>query len=428
MRDGVSNLERLLIHDLKLEPNRQRLSEARLYKLVRNVSTSLYHALRLAVACRCPNLHEVALRLTPRYSTSTSVEKDDDIIKGLDFDVLLSHDSTTLEIGGGAWSRVKRWSELLVRPVVQPSQASEGRDSTLNSPAQSITKRKGVQFSDYTTRITPERRVVSSSSGIATTTTTSVIIQTLGAALVPLVMLTPEDIGDLCKLLPKLPKQRPDQCCGYITDSSIAENIRKYSIYPRDSPPDDGEWSVTSLRTILADVSGSAPPLLYGDRLRLAWTIASSTLQLNTTPWMSTILTLDEIFLIQRNNNPVYQDAIVIKRLPEPAIPAQTSPTAKMPTLFGLGILLIELILGETIETFRPETPFNQDYETVMKLLTRVSTIGGANYDSAVRRCIRCEYNFQPNPQREDDDSHTQVLMDIVDLLEKDVKNSGVNF
>ena len=182
----------------------------------------------------------------------------------------------------------------------------------------------------------------------------------------------------------------------------------------------------------MADVSGSAPPLLYGDRLRLAWTIASSTLQLHSSPWISTMPTLDEIYLIQRNDKPVYQDAIVIKRLPEPSIPAQAPPKAKRPALFALGILLVELVLGNAIETFRPNktqhqavSPFEEDYETVMRLLTRVNTIGGANYDTAVRRCIRCEYSFQPNPRGEHENPHTDVLMDVVSLLEQDMKNSG---
>ncbi|KAM0330700.1 hypothetical protein ACHAQA_003652 [Verticillium albo-atrum] len=240
----------------------------------------------------------------------------------------------------------------------------------------------------------------------------------------------PQDIQDLCEVLSKAQKQKAADCYGCIADVSCLKQ-RKYGIYPLQVVGDDrtDRWSLVSLTSVLQDRSGKYPPLTYLDRLRLAWTISSSIVQLHNTPWISATVTHREIYFMQRQDTSLYEQVFVLKQLPEPV--AQTGivptlPTAQNLTLLALGILLVELILGETMDTLRAPgvdaSPL-ADYETAMGLLGRVGLEGSANYDSAVKRCLRCEFHRQ-NRSLEDEAFRQDVFGGIVALLEEDVNNS----
>ncbi|KAK3314878.1 hypothetical protein B0H66DRAFT_563859 [Apodospora peruviana] len=434
IRDGVSDLEGLITSGLDMEPSRRRLSQVRLCKLIRTVSGSIYHALRSAVACTCPNLHEVGLRLMPRSATAISKDEDEDIIKSLSFQIAFSYESTTLESECNSSGRLKRWGELLVRPAVHGEPPSAPVTPPSPPPPR---QQRSVRFSVPTNTNGPP-----SGSVLNHQATTATLI--MGTCWIPMTERI-GDIQDICQLMRKSSKQRTGECCGHITDASSHER-RKYGVYPHSSLADGGDWSVVSLRQVLTNSPGTAgPSLLYGDKLRLAWTIASSVLQLHGTPWISTTPTLGDIYLVQRNGQPYYQDAFVLKHLPEaPPPPTQipattTTPTAKNITPLALGVLLVELILGQTMASFRPSpqgpdinlpTAANSrsdllaDYDTAMKYLDRVNMIGGANYENAVRRCIRGGYYYQPNSDVDDEVLQTDVFVGVVSLLEEDLKNS----
>ena len=95
------------------------------------------------------------------------------------------------------------------------------------------------------------------------------------------------------------------------------------------------------------------------------------------------------------------------------------------PALLALGVLLIELIIGQPMEGLCPGSAAGllDDYQTVAKLLDRVNTMGGANYHSAVRTCIR--QDFYLGEVGKDEDGMTQqnaAFFDVIGHLERDME------
>jgi hypothetical protein len=98
-------------------------------------------------------------------------------------------------------------------------------------------------------------------------------------------------------------------------------------------------------------------------------------------------------------------------------------------TIFTLGVLLIEICLGQSLEELRAQQNANPeslatpkiyaDYETAMRLLNsdRILEEGGPKYDSAVRRGITG--NFEPRSTDLENDEFRQAFHDgVLAMLE----------
>uniref|UniRef100_A0A0D2XP56 DUF7580 domain-containing protein n=1 Tax=Fusarium oxysporum (strain Fo5176) TaxID=660025 RepID=A0A0D2XP56_FUSOF len=117
------------------------------------------------------------------------------------------------------------------------------------------------------------------------------------------------------------------------------------------------------------------------------------------TPWVADIPRSEDIFIAQKGGVHQFQHVFVLRHFPEyPRVNASVSPTN--PFMLYLGILLIELILGQSIatldspqtQTLEPGLPRHiLDYEAANKLLGRVMMIGGSGYYNAVERCLRSD-------------------------------------
>jgi hypothetical protein len=156
--------------------------------------------------------------------------------------------------------------------------------------------------------------------------------------------------------------------------------------------------------------------------------------QLHGTPWISTTPHTN-FFLVQLNGISLYRDAFVLKRLPEPPSPIQgaalMSP-ARNPALLALGIILIELTLGQTMDAVLSpqdgvaagdaESSLLEGYETAMRLLDKIGMMGGSNYGNAVPRCMRCHF-CQASTSLEDEAMQKEVFTGVAGLLQKDLEN-----
>jgi len=130
------------------------------------------------------------------------------------------------------------------------------------------------------------------------------------------------------------------------------------------------------------------------------------------------------------------QDVLVMKHLPEspsPAcnrLPPAQNTTNRVASLTALGIILIELIFGRTIDHLRsalnnrPVSVFAEhtatglsDYEVAMRLMDEVNTRVGSNYCSAVKRCINSDYQVDMSLGG---GSRHNVLISVLTLLEQD--------
>ncbi|KAF5685236.1 hypothetical protein FCIRC_3539 [Fusarium circinatum] len=183
------------------------------------------------------------------------------------------------------------------------------------------------------------------------------------------------------------------------------------------------EWSLVPLKEVLQD-----PALLYGDKLRLAWMIACGVLQMQGTPWVADIPRSDDIFIAQKGGVPQFRHVFVLRQFPEyPRVNAAGSPTNLF--MLYLGILLTELILGQSIATL--ESPQTQtlepglprhilDYEAANKLLGRVMMAGGPGYYNAVERCLRSD--VQIGTAGGSCCSQGNVISGVLDPLEQDLR------
>jgi hypothetical protein len=190
------------------------------------------------------------------------------------------------------------------------------------------------------------------------------------------------------------------------------------------------------LREIL-DQKTRFPPLSYQDRLRLAVIISSSVLHLHGTPWLPTILTNRDIFFIQKPLSPnpaMYWHPLLLRHLPEGG-PQLTNDQATIaaernPTLLSLGCVLIEVILGRTLNsalifTYQARETGEDlmtDYIAAQRLMEEVR-MKSSNYGTAVARCVDGRLH-KHGCGLEDWDLCQDVYSGVVALLERDLENS----
>ncbi|KAK5996437.1 hypothetical protein PT974_01771 [Cladobotryum mycophilum] len=322
------------------------------------------------------------------------------IIEGLQFRIAMSHKGMT-KTGG-----VRQWKEIVMRPVCK------------SKPRASSSEEGKVRFASSTSRT--QQMAVESITSEAVKSTCA-----LGTIWGPMNPNNAQYIQDLCALMKKLDEQPVGKECGQIRDPNEASSIlRAFSVNPPENNGDNGDWSLVPIRDIVKNQESNRRPLLYSDKIRLALAVASSVLQFHGTPWMSSA-TMGEIVVSQQDGSTSFHDAFIMANFPE-HWPDDTKElalaSASQSVLLAMGILLIELILGQSLDKFRvprdgvPEAI--ADYETATMLLGRVNMVAGPGYCSAVQRCLGCDIY----PSNVGSVDRSELYTDIVSLLEEDVK------
>jgi hypothetical protein len=180
-------------------------------------------------------------------------------------------------------------------------------------------------------------------------------------------------------------------------------------MYPLTTTAISGNtWSIITLDEVLWRKQGLKPLLWLEEKVRLALAVSSAVLQLNKTPWLSKPLTKQDVHFFWRDGWPGYQHPFLRRRIPEPPHSGCSATTSGIDetalqlnnTLFRLGILLLEIIIGTTIENLRePQECIEfqgdkfgmiRDSITAHRLLhTQVALINPA-YKAVVERCVGC--------------------------------------
>ncbi|KAK1758825.1 hypothetical protein QBC47DRAFT_436008 [Echria macrotheca] len=405
LREGVSSLEDLVSGNMELEAARCRASQVKWYRLLQDLSTSIYEALRASVTCACPGLHDFGLRLMSQPTIITPLDEPSDIAEAQKFFLVLSYAATALATEANLWAAARLWNLLSLSPS---SVRDADQPCTVgNAPTTNPGRNVGL------TMLTPEGSQMSEPTQAAVA----------GVAR----ELRLETIQNLCRSMRKSRKQGIWECCGHISDLSTPGKPRRYEVYPLGSPNSNGNWTPVSLASILGREGGKT--LMLGDRIRLAWVITSSLLQLGETPWLPRAPSRNDIFLTQQDEVVYTADVFIMKKFPVSAVSGPTAGTMNVAALKALGVLLVELVLGQAIDRLHSEgSIFGQrgaasisDYDVSLGQLHRINTIVGPNYCSAVKRCINCEY-FQSSLDF-DDTTGKSVLVTVLDLLERDLKN-----
>lgn len=191
-------------------------------------------------------------------------------------------------------------------------------------------------------------------------------------------------IHDLCSALST---HYPD-CFGFLD-----EDEHRFAFYPGSQTVSISNISTITLDRLLEDTYA----LSRRKRYFLALTLASSYLQLGSTPWLSAPLRNDSIVFLQDPSDP---SSII---LDQPYIRREISkhPCTPTPdTISILGIRLLELCFGATLENnrFRKQLPTGDavsgpvlDYAAAIQWSKLVSEEAGPEFAEAIDWCLHAK-------------------------------------
>jgi hypothetical protein len=375
------------------------------FNALQSYARSLFNTLRSGLQCSCDG-HAVKLRLENRNQRADTDEK---LLEKTQFRVIFTSSSNTS-------AKVSDWREADIRWITEkPCSVALSPCTASTYTAAKVARR---------VRFDPLHAQASSSSTTLTVTEqqTSIVLPSI-----------PDQISDLCQVIAMLQQPQKDSCAGYLLDSLK----RKQGIYPLGAPichDDQQKWTAYTLRQVLTRQAGFSRRLMGQDKFKVAVDLASSVLQLYKTPWLKDDWSNDDVYFVHRPGAPastIYQHPFIYRKFSSPV--ATQCSTAQTPvrrvirnqTLFTLGVLLIELLYGMSME----ELQIARDLEcqgtpgvvwcTAERLIDEeIALEAGKLYCDAVRRCIRCDFNRQSS-SLDDEDFQQAVYNDVVTPLEK---------
>jgi hypothetical protein len=429
IKDGISNLESLATSNIELEPGRRVRSRVKLFSILREVSASIHRAISASLVCSCQ--HSLTLRLSKWVADISPSDEKEPIIEGLKFHLALSN--TAEDSNSTSLAEDQLWEHVAVetahrhaQPPV-PQLVTEVSLTTPGSQLKSIKKTKGVRFVSFDSPFSTPGWDARQQRETTTLVTTA--ISTLSIATTANQSSDLNSTINLCEKIRRARKQKVNTPYAVVSDR-ISQSQRYYAIHPASTSAEEGRESgkMISLRDILEN-SSAIEPMTYRDRLQLAVFVTSSVLQLYKTPWLPDIPTSRNICFVRRKGSPSYSHVFIMTNGDIPSGKRFSFPMIRNPTLLALGILLIEIIRGQTVDSLRsPEEAVGggpsllSDYVTARRLLNEVYQ-ASSNYGSAVRRCIDGEFERQ-DLDLDDADFQQEVYSRVVALLEEDLDHT----
>lgn len=249
-------------------------------------------------------------------------------------------------------------------------------------------------------------------------------------------------IDNFCRRLSTFSLDNQIKFLGYLN----TKDQRRYKVIPFESwevqEKQPAPLSLASILTQTQTPTGKTQKLSLHDRFQLAKSISTGVLQLYNSPLLSSVWTKEDITFVHWTEKP-YRKAYIsrlTKASDDTSRKTKPLPYIHNTTIFALGILLIEICLGRTLDDLRTledcssEAEMTRpnmatDYATAIRLLDSDTIVveSGDEYADAVRRCISC--NFGPTKtDLENDDFRQAVYSGVVAPLEKQVKAVLGNF
>lgn len=398
VRNSTSSIESLTGQALHIEARQAKMESnggsRPDFESIRQRAQSFYSALRSSWSCQCKTQHVVSLRLEARMNDLGSHKAHVHDPASDQFNVLFRYGHRPpLNIDG---ARPWDWDEADVRVFLEPA-VSIG---TIAHTSDSRSTKK-VRFAQQVAQAAVE------------------------AALEEKPNLQP--ITDLCSAIHALQSPHRDVCFSLIKDQIVRQRYG-FVVYPKKTQPfDTVHWSVSSLR------SAFTTGMTRRDRLQLAVTLASSVLQLSETAWLDDDWSIDNIFFVNRPGVNAYQYPFVAGKFDRSAytsrktVPPSLSYVVPNCILYGLGIALIELWHGKTLDELHLSTDglrhpndmqrdFLTLFNTACRLVSELADEAGELYSDAARRCIRCDFNARAR-SFQDSDFQLAVYLGVVAQL-----------
>jgi hypothetical protein len=458
LRECNRAISTLTEQNRQLTPIRRSRAQYDHFRAIRDCAKEVYKALCTSFSCSCAS-HSINWQLdVPHQPRRTQ------------FRVITATEAEGLDNSFNRLNTSKLYREIELRPVEKLRLGKEQKLSSMAIPEKKA--RKVLRFADDTEQsnfiatqpsnnfeayeinnaatqepiaaspiwkplLSPRRLDFVQSSFSSTMTLTQKSTSTLVNAKDLSVSTTTSrlnvQIADFCRELSFLSVGRQAECLGYLK----AANQQHYEVFPLESwQIYEGKPASLSLASLLAQGPKSAISLSLHDRLQLAKSVATGVLQLYNTPLLQSTWTKEDITFVLRTNKP-YRRAYInkpIKVADDTNLKTKAPPYIQNPTIFSLGILLIEICLGHalsdlrTIEDCNTEAEIKEpnlatDYATAIRLLDseKILVESGESYADAVRRCISC--NFGPTKtDLEDNDFRQAVYSGVVAPLEEQVR------
>ena len=459
MHKANKNLMDLTKDSLDLEPSkaiRRRVQEP--YQTIREYAGTLHNILECSWSCTCLNPHSAELRLEMRPSQATP-----------SFHVRLPFE------GGLVPGRPKlpMMMELAIRPLTLRDFQAEKRetnDITLDtsigesspgtaasvvqigimstamqlgtlgapSPKHSTTCSDGPNYAKnnapWAVRAQQKLNTSRHEQIIATVDSKDPSTDSPSTGIVPHSITN--KITNLCHTLVQgLQGQQDEVYLGCLADDKSMLGV--YVPPQQKTPPPK---HITTLYKVLTRDSGMtlsdppharsnktenfAPTLSKKSRLRLAVILASTALQLHNTPWIHKKWGKQDIRFHNGDvdhphiSKTFTKDAIEVKDVTKPSwTPIRND------SIFNLGVLLLELSYGKSLDSFRTheDPPIFTEYAIASRLVTGLSEEESSGYVDAARACIFCDFGTKIKISSLDNEAFRQaVYEDVVAPLEDD--------
>lgn len=230
-------------------------------------------------------------------------------------------------------------------------------------------------------------------------------------------------IDDLCSKIRATEAEPPQSCIGHFMDDQSQYIIYTVSRY------EDCRSKTSNLHDLLnrhqASASSNGPSIPVASamclskraRLQLAVTLASTALQLHTTPWLGDDWDGKSIRFRQGSiDRPYVSRAFPKTDIPPGANPNATSCLIRNQCMFGLGVLLLELAIGKPLEHYQdPEQPLSlEDWASITKLVQDLNNEESIGYMTALDACIRGNFGPQVRELSLEDDTFRQAVYQVV--------------
>lgn len=377
IKGGNAVLNTLANQNSSLEPTRRSRAQAKLARLVRNLSQRMYGAFQNVITCSCPSSHNLGLEMLPRRGIMLPGDEEEEVAQSLDFSVV---------IGSQEQKKSQRWDKVRVK-LAPMEIALPSTPPTTPSPDLPRSRSPRVRWSIRT----PQTTVVVSNKTDQHASQLSVSFQGHPA-------LQPLAITNLCHVLHKGKGNATVQdYCGYISNTA-----RKFNLYHQDCHPEN--LGAITLRTILDGHGSGTKQFKYAQRLELAICLSYSVLHLYNTSWLARTFTTDDIVFImeqqaadphgRRMGRPFLAKVL-------PTLPATSCRSAEQATvrpmdltILSLGLVLIQIIIGQHVEGLAID-PDNKGMDSIISKQEAASQMtrpilenGGMNYADAVQWCL----------------------------------------
>ena len=263
------------------------------------------------------------------------------------------------------------------------------------------------------------------------------------------------EIADLCEAVKKAHLEICKGPLGYLRD----EQDRRHAFYPPRHPTKFSENAemVTlasllskSMRSNVSNHTGIVSGALSRiERYSIAVTLASSLLQLYSSPWIGETWSKNDIYFLKAaagSARPIVVDKPFITRKftshslqsSVKSVSEQVGRNTSIKSIQALGIMLLELCFGEAIEDQSIRSKYLCDGQPndmtdfcTAKYWLESDTLGegGPDYAEAIRRCLFCAFGPK-STDLEDDELRAAIYAEVVQPLGDVVRqfNSKIRF